>query len=190
MADLSRLTQQQAAEICGVTSRTLRDWADAPRNRDGSYHARTLVAWLVARAAGSGDFDNQRERLAAAQAEKVEHENAVRKGWLADLKVVTKFWADCIAAMRARLLNMGAKLGPQLVNIGDPHVIATAIRAEVHAALAELADYEPRPDSSVEGVAGGADGPETAADPDDKPVGGRRKAPQQRKQRRTRALED
>ena len=190
MVDLSRLTQQQAAEICGVTSRTLRDWADAPRNRDGSYHARELVAWLVARAAGSGDFDNQRERLAAAQAEKVEHDNAVRKGWLADLKVVTKFWADCLANMRARLLNLGPKLGPQLVNIGDPHVIAAAIRAEVYAALAELAEYEPRPDGGTEAVAGSADGAEAAADPDGKRVVRPRKATQQRKQRRARALAD
>jgi hypothetical protein len=171
--DLSRLTQQQAAELAGVTARAFRDWTGVPRNKDGTYSGPQVVEWLVKRAAGDGDFDNQRERLAAAQAEKVEHENAVRKGWLADLRVVSKFWTECMANMRARLLNMGPKLGPQLVNIGDPNLIAAAIRAEVYAALAELADYEPG--LGVDGVAGSAEGAEATADADREPVGRPRK---------------
>lgn len=124
-----------------------------------------------------GDFESQRERLAAAQAEKYEAENALRRGELAPMPSVHATWTDHIAAARSRLLAMGTKLGPQLTNVGDASVIAAAIRAEVASALAELADYEPPAgDGGPEGLdqAGGSS-VGTAAGADGQPVGRRRK---------------
>jgi phage terminase Nu1 subunit (DNA packaging protein) len=88
------------------------------------------------------DFDNQRERLAAAQAEKVEMENAIRRRQLADVAAVQAIWADHILAARAKLLSLPSKLGPQLANGTDPAAIAGRIRAEIYAALDELADAD------------------------------------------------
>jgi phage terminase Nu1 subunit (DNA packaging protein) len=141
--ELARLNQQQVAYLLGVTSRTVRDWADAPRNADGSYDARAVVAWFAAKSgsATSGDenYPTQRERLAAAQAEKVEVENRVRRGELVEVEQVGAEWDDLVLAARAKLLSMPTKVAPQLVGRTDPNAIRTIIRDEVHAALAELA---------------------------------------------------
>ena len=42
---LRRLPQAPAAWLLGLTGRTLRDNASAPRNPDGTYNAQALVAW-------------------------------------------------------------------------------------------------------------------------------------------------
>jgi phage terminase Nu1 subunit (DNA packaging protein) len=103
------------------------------------------------------DFDNQRERLAAAQAEKFEMENALRRGELAEASKVQSAWADHIAAARAKLLAMPSKLGPQLTHIADPNVVQARIRVEVNAAISELAEWE-LPESD------GVDQPDAAPD--------------------------
>lgn len=186
---IRNLNQQDAAALIGVTSRTLRDWSDAPRNRDGTYSGPDLVAYYVAKVRGSADeFENQKERLAAAQAEKVEMENAVRRGELARRADVTRFWSDCQSAARAKFLGIAPKLAPQLRNLGDANVIAAAIRAEACAALAELADYEPGgPEGMVEGDSSLED---AAAKPDRELVGRPRAKAQQRKQRGARPVAD
>ena len=69
--ELERLNQQQIAWICGVTARSVRDWADGPRNADGTYNAQEFVQWFINRTTGTDaerEHANQRERLAAAQA--------------------------------------------------------------------------------------------------------------------------
>lgn len=177
--NLSALTQIQAAALLSVAPRTLRDWHDAPRNEDQTYNGPALVAYYVGKAGGNGDFDNQRERLAAAQAEKVEMENAVRRGQLVDVSVIERFWGECVTNARARFLGIGSKIGPQVVNIADASIIATAIRTEVRAGLAELAEYTP-----VDGVdpeSEPAVGPSTGVDGE--PVGRPGKASKPRKQR-------
>jgi hypothetical protein len=185
---LQCLNQTQAAALLSVAPRTLRDWHDAPRNKDGTYPGPALVAYYVAKITGGGEFDDQRQRLAAAQSEKVEHDNAVRRGDLAQRADVERFWTECIANMRAKALAMGSKLSPRLVNIGDASLIAAAIRAEVHAFLAELADWEPGGPDAV--VAVGSSGGRAAADPDGERVGRPRAKTQQRKQRRAGAVAD
>lgn len=166
----------------GVTSRTLRDWAEAPRNNDGTYDGPVLVEWLVGLRAGGSDHADQRQRLAAAQAEKVETENAIRRGELAVISEVQTGWAEHIAAARAKLLSMPTKLGPQLTNVADPNVIGTRIRVEINAALGELAEWEP-PAPPVNSDDGGNSpasdqGMVAAAEPVSKPVGRRKKKAQ------------
>ncbi len=179
---IAALTQIQAAALLSVAPRTLRDWHDCPRNPDGSYNGPSLVAYYVAKLGGSNEFDDQRQRLAAAQAERVENENAVRRGELADMNDVARFWTECIANARAKLLSLPAKLGPRLVNIGDAGTIANALRGDINAALAELALYEPRDDGEPGEVV--AEVPvhlEPTARTDGQPVGRPRKKTQQRK---------
>ena len=186
MGNLNALTQVQAAALLSVAPRTLRDWHDAPRNPDGTYPGPSLVAFYVGKLTGGGEFDDQRQRLAAAQAEKVEHENAVRRGELAPRAEVVRFWTDCIANMRAKALARASKLSPQLVNIGDASIIAAAIRADTYAFLAELTDYEPGGRGGV--VAGSEEDSSPAAGADGRAVGGPRKKAVERKQRRARSV--
>jgi phage terminase Nu1 subunit (DNA packaging protein) len=141
--ELASLNQQQIAWICGVTSRSVRDWADAPRNSDGTYNAQDFVAWFLKRSTLSDEqreFNNQRERLAAAQAEKVEAENLVRRGELVDAQEMIKIWSDVLMAIRSKLLSLPSKIGPQLVNEPDTAIIVAKIRAEVYDALTELSE--------------------------------------------------
>lgn len=140
--DMRNLTQQQAAYLLGITARTLRDWSDAPRNPDRSYDGQALVRWMLERDP-AGEYEDQRQRLAAAQAEKVERENLVRAGELIEVPEVVRGWGEHIAAARAKLLAMPMKLGPQMLNITDAGVAAGKIRVEVHAALTELAQWKP-----------------------------------------------
>lgn len=154
--ELTRLNQQQIAFICGVTSRSIRDWADAPRNSDGTYNAQEFVAWFIQRNSGSDgekEYNNQRERLAAAQAEKVETENRVRRAELADTKQMIDLWSGILAAVRAKLLSLPTKLGPQLVNNNDPAAIVSRIRAEVYAALDELSSDTENDSLDIEATA-------------------------------------
>ena len=141
MTNLLKLSQLEAATLLSVSTRTLRDWAKAghgvPRNDDATYSGPALVAWYADHTRGS-EFRDQRERLAAAQAEKVETENRVRLGELAEMSRVTEAWASHIAAARSRLLAMPAKLPVLLEGRGAP-AMATLIRTEVYAALHELA---------------------------------------------------
>jgi phage terminase Nu1 subunit (DNA packaging protein) len=162
--ELASLNQQQIAWICGVTSRSIRDWADAPRNSDGTYNAQDFIAWFLKRSTLSDDqreFNNQRERLAAAQAEKVEAENRIRRGELVDAHEVIAEWQNVLSAMRAKLLSMPSKLGPQLVSRDDPAKIAHMIKTEVYQALDELSEYRRAEPTD----------PEATAEPDGKRVG-------------------
>jgi phage terminase Nu1 subunit (DNA packaging protein) len=153
------LTQKQIAELFAVTPRSIRDWhaEGFPRLETGNYDGAACVAWFASR---DGEFADQRQRLAAAQAEKAEAENAIRRGELLQASDVGSAWSEMIAAARAKFLSMPTKLGPQIANVGDVGRIAEIIRAEVHEALAELAEYKPDPAQSGEDVdaASAADG--------------------------------
>lgn len=133
-------------------------------------------------ATGAEDFDNQRERLAAAQAEKFEMENSVRRSQLAEVSKVQAAWSDHIAAARAKLLSMPSKLGPQLTNVTDPNVVSARIRAEVYAAINELAEWElPEADGGdIPSDAPGTGDVEKSAAPNSKPVGRRKSKTEQR----------
>lgn len=122
------------------------------------------------------DLNAERARLAKEQADKTALENAARRGQMVDALVVVNEWTDQIAAARSRLLSAPTKLAPQLVDLSDANVIATAIRTEIYAALAELSEYDPDP-SEGSASAGDAAGSEDVGAPavaDRKPVGRRK----------------
>ena len=86
--NINALSQQAAATLLAVTSRSLRDWEKAgegvPRNADGSYPGPALVAWYVKRQAGPQlDPVRERARRDKEAADKQAMENAVRRNELA-----------------------------------------------------------------------------------------------------------
>jgi phage terminase Nu1 subunit (DNA packaging protein) len=177
----------RAAELCGVTEKTIRSWAAdgmpvmqvGKRGRSGVKTVVDLVEvlrWYLEQDA----LDAAKTRLASAQADKHEMENAARRGELAEIADVERTWSDMVLATRARLLSIPMKLAAQLTNVADANIVAAKIRAEIASALHELAD----------GKAGGrgskgtrqrraGEVPATAGD-DGKRVGRRKKKAEQR----------
>lgn len=191
---MREVSGSELAELTGKTWRTVKALLEAagirPRRRHGRadlYDSEAALRAIFAPAAAE-EYDDQRQRLAAAQAERVERDNALRRGDLVQRADAVRFWTDCIANARAKALAMDSKLSPRLVSIADARIIAAAIRAEVHAFLAELADYDPGEREGVD-PAGEQDVGATAG-PDGEPVGGSGAKAQQRKQRRARPVAD
>lgn len=148
MTDIRRLKQQTAAELLGVTARTLRDWTDAPRNADGSYDGPALVAWLVQRHGGS-DLDpvHERARRDKEQADRLALENRLRRGEVAPLAEVARAWEAVLQACRLRLLRLPTDCAAAVPPDQAATVQAT-VRNGVHEALRELSEYEPATDET------------------------------------------
>ncbi len=134
----------RAAELFDVTEKTVRTWIRAglpvlKKGGKGRGNAALLdLAELIPWYLEENALDVAKTRLASAQAEKYEMENAVRRGALANMKDVERFWGDAVTACRSRLLAMPSKLAPQLINNDNSSAIANLIRLELYAALAEL----------------------------------------------------
>jgi phage terminase Nu1 subunit (DNA packaging protein) len=140
------VTLERAGTLCGVTEKTIRSWiADGmpvlQAGKQGRGAKKTLVdlvavlAWYLEQDA----LDAAKTRLASAQADKHEMENAVRRSELADVKDVNRVWAEMVLATRAKLLTLPTKLAAQLINVSDANLVAARVRSEVYAALEELA---------------------------------------------------
>jgi phage terminase Nu1 subunit (DNA packaging protein) len=182
------ITLERAADLCGVTEKTIRSWIDAglpvlQQGKQGRGAIKTLVdlveivRWITE---AENALDAAKTRLAAAQAEKHEMENAVRRKELADVKDVDRVWSDMVLATRAKFLSMPAKLAAQLTNLTDAAVIATRIRAEVYAALAELGTDKARSGRSRGAGARRSKSIPAAAGADSQPVGRRKSKAKQR----------
>lgn len=181
------ITLDRAAQLCGVTEKTVRSWIneglpylqEGKRGRGGVKTIVDLVEvlrWFLEQDA----LDLAKTRQANAQADKTEMENAVRRGELADVRDVARTWGDLVMACRAKLLSLPMKLAPQLINVADPAVIASRLRADVEIALAELADGDDGRRRSRRAPAGRAEPLQAAAEPDGQRVGGRKAKAQQR----------
>jgi phage terminase Nu1 subunit (DNA packaging protein) len=135
----------RAAQLFDVTEKTVRSWirAGLPTLKKGGKGAGNaaiidladLIPWYLEENA----LDVAKTRLASAQADKHEMENDLRRGELLEVAGVEAEWTDLVTAFRAKMLSMPGKLGPQLTNVSDASIIAARLRAEVFAALAELA---------------------------------------------------
>lgn len=119
----------------------------------------------------NGEFERARKDREAA--DKLALENAKTRGELAVVSDVVRFVGDHNAAVRAKLLALPAKLAPLLATINDTNVIAAAIRAEIYAVLAELAEWGPS-EAVRGGDEAGDSGLEAAAGTDRQSVGRRR----------------
>jgi hypothetical protein len=115
-AALSALSQNSAAWLISRTPRLLSD-TDAPRNPDGSYNARDLVAWFAHResAAASGDpmltgDSPNLERYRKAKAELAEMDAAERRSQLADVGSLCSWWFSDIAPAIRQATEALAKL--------------------------------------------------------------------------------
>ena len=84
------------------------------------------------------DVRRERARLLQAQAEKIERQNAQRRGELVPIHVFTEMMAGMIATARAHFLNLPGRIAARLE--GEPvHIIRGLIAEEVNSSLRALA---------------------------------------------------
>lgn len=152
--DFTALTQVELAAVHGVTSRTVHRWTSSglPRRDDGTYCAADTIAWRIAREAGTGDLDlsHERARLAAAQAEKVERENALAAGQLIYASHASAAWGQILVAIKSGVLALPSRVAPY---IDDPLVraqVVALLEDRVHEVLSELAESDPLAESPPE----------------------------------------
>lgn len=160
---------RETAQLLGISEQALwkavKERGCPVRGRAGKetlYDWREVLVWRISDLMPDDlDLNRERARLAKAQADRTEQDLAVRRGELIPVGAVLQQWSDVLAAVRAKLLSMPSKLGPQLVSISDAGIIAAAIKAVVYEALGELMAWEPAgtdPSGDAE--------PEAAAGPD------------------------
>lgn len=116
------------------------------------------------------DVTDPRNRLAAAQADKHEMENELRRGELIEASEARSRWANYVLNCRAKLLSMPTSVATRLINIADPNTIVRILREYVYAALDELAaDGTDERERHTRGNGAAVAQP---ADADNQPVGG------------------
>lgn len=151
-----QVSKKDLAEFFGVTDKTVSSWVSqgAPYVRKGEKGGRAgswlfdtedVIAWreekLRERASGSSeatDLNEAKRRRAAAEAERAEIELRQLRGDLVEIKSVAKTVGDEYAALRAKLLGIPSKLGPQLLGVEDAAEATNLIEREIFAALEEL----------------------------------------------------
>lgn len=194
------LTQAQAAEVVGLTTRRLRqlddDGAGPPRLAGGDYAAADLGKWVrerllrelgVAHDGKAYDYEAERARLTKAQADKTELEVAELRAELVRVPLVETHWQAMIAAMRARLVGLPSKIAPQVAGPDDLTRVQDMIQAGVYEALAEIAG-DAFPDDVrrriILAADGRNDGSEAAAETDSDAMGKRAPSAKRGRQRR------
>jgi phage terminase Nu1 subunit (DNA packaging protein) len=124
----------------GVDRRTVTRWCGqgVPRNDDGTFDAPAVVKWRIAKAEARGQ-DDQRQRLAAAQAARVERLNQVEMGELLRVEDCVTIWSTLLSDARAALLGLGHKIAPLVANRPAP-ACCRIIDDEIRVILTDLAE--------------------------------------------------
>ena len=188
------------ADIMGCAKTTVDTWVKAgcpvamqspKRGVAHVFDTAAVIKWhvagatfaLVGKVDGATNFnlEHERARQAKASADKLEKENAERRGLLAPVDQMALVWGAMLGNLKNRLLGMGAKLGPVIAPESRAPVCQSMIDGEIHEALIDLADYDPGTDLALipgagNGDAASGDDVAPAAKADDKRVGRRRKA--------------
>jgi phage terminase Nu1 subunit (DNA packaging protein) len=146
-------SSEAVAKACNLTTRRVQQLVKLgmPKTAKGEYELGPCMAWYIkflqqeldrrgpSASAASAGIIAEREGLTAAQRKRVEMENAVRTGELADVEDVRKEWTILVANAQKRLRAIPASIGPQLTNLSDPAAIVRRLKNEIDATLKELA---------------------------------------------------
>ena len=158
------LTQSQAADLIGVTTRRLRQMSQEenppPQREDGQYEARAFGEWLRQRAladVGIGEdgtaykYANERARLTFHQANIAELDEAVKRGELIAADDALSEWTAMIGNARGMLLSLPGRLATMAIGATDLREIEEFTREEIHRALSELSTHAADTEESTAG---------------------------------------
>ena len=135
------------ASICNCTERHLRQLAQeghitspGPRKEWPMTAVTEYIAYLRHKAhqGGAATLQEERARLAKEQADKLEMENAAKRGELLHSDDVLKSWGGLITNARQALLSMSRRLSPVICHKPETE-IEDAIEKEVRTILGDLA---------------------------------------------------
>lgn len=186
------MTERSVTEIAGLTGEpvsTVHDWVargelkSRKAGRHRLVHDENLIAFLAKREASG----SQRERLARAQAERVEMDNSARRGQLIHADLVEETLMGQAAYLAQAHDAVAGRLAHELAGITDPGFIRAKLLAEMREIREGLSQYGLRTADALEQVAQELERDEAASEPDGEPVGGSDTAPTRRK-RRTRKV--
>lgn len=143
--------QQQIADLFAVSRETIDTWQNegmpvAVRGGPGvpsEYNSRACVDWLVDRELRKARAVRPQDRLARAQAEKVEMENAERRGVLILASEVEPLMSGAVVAARDLWLEAVPRLVRDLPD--DLRGREDMLQAEFEAFLNRLADWAGAP---------------------------------------------
>lgn len=174
-------TQAEFAKHMGVTQQAIsklvqKDVLPKGGTMDEWRHAyvRHLIDLASGHLSEDGELDITEERalLARAQRLKIEIETEKLRGSLVTAAQVEQVWTAHIAAARAKLLALPTKAAPQVLALKNRTDVEGLLKAIVHEALAELAEY--RVEDYNDG--GQAPAPEVAESIEPEPAPSRAKA--------------
>jgi len=145
------LSKAKFAGFCGYSSRQVSKWIDAglpvqAAGRKGvalEIDTAQAIRWLLGKR-GDGSASRQtalseeRRRLVAAQAEKTETENRLRKDELFEADEVQQIVVEGTATFTGQKRAMGSRLAGQLAGMSDPKAILKLLNAENDKILLEL----------------------------------------------------
>lgn len=110
--DLQHLPRRATADLFSITPQGVGRWASAgcPRNSDGTYDLRAVIAWRIGKTASAPDGSelDALERWRSARAQREERRNAIERGDLmrtADVKAIFDILRDCLHAEATELIN-------------------------------------------------------------------------------------
>jgi phage terminase Nu1 subunit (DNA packaging protein) len=141
--------QPTLAELFGVTTRTIQRWGrqglDEARVGDSAtYDLRAAIAWREAQLKGDDPLTEARVRKMEADAERSELRTARERGELIHVDDLEMLFAEPLAMLRARLLELPARIAVELP-MPDREAV-DIIEPLVHALMTEMAeagDLEP-----------------------------------------------
>lgn len=148
---IENLTLQQMAALLGVSTKTVaqlvRDGHLKKAGR-GKYvlasvtiyieHLRTLAAKHGRPVTANSEWNDQRTRLAKAQADEKELKAAALRGELVEADKVEREWSDVLRKVRAGVLAAPSRVRQRLPHLSAQD--AAEIDAELRRTLEELAD--------------------------------------------------
>lgn len=143
------VNKRELAKIFGVAEETITQWmkagmpikAQRKGTRGNEYETVDCIRWYLHRdssGAGALDLNQERARLAKAQADKTELEAAELRGELARYEEISTHWTRQTAACRSRLLVIPSKVAPRVRVAGTDSDAASVIQSEICEALEEL----------------------------------------------------
>jgi len=146
------LTQSQAAELLGVTTRRLRQRSQEenapPQNEKGQYPCRLFGKWMhenwqrgigVADDGTIYDYEKERARLTFHQANSAEIDELLKKKKAVLVEDVQKEWSDIVMTVRAKLLSLPSRIASSC-NGKTSNEIENEAKSIIHETLTELAD--------------------------------------------------
>jgi len=139
--------QENIASVFGVAPKTIVEWQEqgfpvAVRGGPGvasEYETEACIGWLVDREVRKVQSERPQDRLARVQADKIEMENAEKRGQLIPAEQIEPRLRAAFTAARENWLDAIPRLARELP--ADPRSREDMLQAEFEAFLHRLADW-------------------------------------------------